>query len=102
MMLYLRFHLFNRIGDFQFTVQPPGWIATNDRMLRRRVFFVACKQEDTQKKLREILMARYTVRHPNGPEINPESQVPSPQESQLMPDTRGTETKDNRLRKTCP
>ena len=37
--------------------------------------FVACKQEDTLKKLREILMAGYTLRHPNGPEINPESQV---------------------------
>jgi CTD kinase subunit beta len=37
---------------------------------------VACKQEDTLKKLRDILVAGYTLRHPNGPDINPESQVP--------------------------
>jgi len=65
--------------------------------------FVACKQEDTQKKLREILMAGYTVRHPQGPEINPESQVspPSP-ETQLTPDTGRTETKDNNPRTSRP
>jgi hypothetical protein len=31
------------------------------------------------KRLKEILVAGYTIRHPNGPEINLESQVSHPQ-----------------------
>jgi hypothetical protein len=67
--------------------------------------FVACKQEDTLKKLREILLAGYAVRHPNGPEINPESQVIHihfPLEHGInKADFRRTEEKDHYLRKTC-
>ena len=37
--------------------------------------FVACKQEDTLKKLRDILLLGYAITHPNGPEINPDGQV---------------------------
>jgi len=45
---------------------------------------VACKQEDTLKKLREILMAGYSIRHPNGPEINPESQTLEEQRRKII------------------
>jgi CTD kinase subunit beta len=38
MMLYLRFHLFNRTSDFQFTVQTSFRMRAYDRMLRQHVF----------------------------------------------------------------
>ncbi len=37
--------------------------------------FVASKQEDTSKKAKDILIASYNMRHPNGPDLNPDSQV---------------------------
>ncbi|ODQ55661.1 cyclin-like protein [Saitoella complicata NRRL Y-17804] len=61
LMLFQRFHLFNPMADYLYTDTAAACL------------FVACKMEDTNKKLRDILIADYNLKHPDGPEINPES-----------------------------
>lgn len=73
MVLFHRFHLFYPMADhFVFSDTAAACL------------FVACKMEDTQKKLREILLASYQVRHPNGPEMNIESQTLEDQRKRLI------------------
>ncbi|OLL23788.1 CTD kinase subunit beta [Neolecta irregularis DAH-3] len=72
MMLYHRFHLFYPITDFPFMDMAITCL------------FVASKMQDTIKKLRDILIVGYQIRHPNGPDINPESQTMEDQRKRVI------------------
>lgn len=72
MVLYHRFHLFYPISDFIY----------NDVAVA--CLLVASKLQDTLKKLREILLAAYQVRHPNGPQISIESHTLEEQRKKLI------------------
>ncbi|KAG4305175.1 hypothetical protein PORY_001345 [Pneumocystis oryctolagi] len=72
MIIYHRFHLFNPMSEF-------SYIDTAATCL-----FVACKMEDTSKKLKDILIASYNVKHPNGPEISFESQTIEEQKKRII------------------
>ncbi|RIA78956.1 cyclin-like protein [Glomus cerebriforme] len=66
-LLYNRFFLFQPTKDFASTKQQTDLCIT--------CLFVSTKIEETYKKLKDILVAAYQVKHPEGPEINAESQV---------------------------
>lgn len=64
MVLFQQFYLFNSLQNFS---------SVSDTALA--CLLVASKMEDTLKKIKDILIAAYNVRHPNGPEISLDSQV---------------------------
>ncbi|KTW30613.1 hypothetical protein T552_00329 [Pneumocystis carinii B80] len=72
MIIYHRFHLFNPISDF-------SYIDTAATCL-----LVACKIEDTPKKIKDILVAGYSVKHPNGPDISFESHIIEEQKKRII------------------
>lgn len=72
MIIYHRFHLFNPMSEF-------SYIDTAATCL-----FVACKMEDTSKKLKDILIAGYNIKHPNGPDISFESQTIEEQKKRII------------------
>ncbi|KAG5440289.1 hypothetical protein PCANB_001859 [Pneumocystis canis] len=72
MIIYHRFHLFNPISDFSYTDTAAACL------------FVACKMEDTSKKLKDILIAGYNIKHPNGPDISFESQTIEEQKKRII------------------
>ncbi|ORY74130.1 cyclin-like protein [Protomyces lactucae-debilis] len=72
MMLYTRFHLFHAISDF------------NSNDVASACLFVASKMEDTSKKAKDILTAVYAYRHPQGPDLNPDSATLEEQRKRLL------------------
>ncbi|KAG5520053.1 hypothetical protein PMAC_001129 [Pneumocystis sp. 'macacae'] len=72
MIIYHRFHLFNPMSEF-------SYIDTAAACL-----FVACKMEDTSKKLKDILIASYNLKHPNGPDISFKSQTIEEQKKRII------------------
>ncbi|KAK7205607.1 cyclin-like protein [Myxozyma melibiosi] len=64
MILFQRFYLFNSLQDFPYVT---------DTALA--CLFVASKKEDTLKKMKDIVIAAYNVRYPNGPEISMDSPI---------------------------
>lgn len=72
MIIYHRFHLFNPISEF-------SYIDTAAACL-----FVACKIEDTSKKLKDILIAGYNIKHPNGPNISFENHTIEEQKKRII------------------
>ncbi|KAK9355743.1 cyclin-like protein [Lipomyces doorenjongii] len=73
MILFQRFYLFNSMQDFPSTL---------DTALA--CLFVASKTEDTLKKLKEILLASYYIKHPSGPDISMDSPIIEDQRRRLI------------------
>ncbi|KAK9323365.1 cyclin-like protein [Lipomyces orientalis] len=73
MIIFQRFYLFNTMQDF------PSTLDTAHACL-----FVASKTEDTLKKLKEILLASYHIKHPTGPDISMDSPVIEDQRRRLI------------------
>ncbi|KAK9367635.1 cyclin-like protein [Lipomyces kononenkoae] len=73
MIIFQRFYLFNSMQDFPSTL---------DTALA--CLFVASKTEDTLKKLKEILVASYYIKHPGGPDISMDSPVIEDQRRRLI------------------
>ncbi|KTW32012.1 uncharacterized protein T551_00694 [Pneumocystis jirovecii RU7] len=73
MIIYHRFHLFNPMSEFSYIVDTAA-----------ACLFVACKMEDTSKKLKDILIASYNLKHPNGPDISFESQTIEEQKKRII------------------
>lgn len=63
MALYHRFHLFHPMAEMPY------------QEVAAACLFVACKAENTHKKLKEILIGAYSARHPDRAAINPTSQT---------------------------
>ncbi|KAK9465624.1 cyclin-like protein [Lipomyces arxii] len=73
MILFQRFYLFNSLHDFP---------VMNDTA--HACLFVAAKMEDTLKKLKDILLASYYLKHPAGPDISVDSPVIEDQRRKLI------------------
>ncbi|KAK9455132.1 cyclin-like protein [Dipodascopsis uninucleata] len=73
MILFQRFYLFNSLQDFPSTSETA-----------QACLFVAAKMEDTLKKLKEILVASYYLKYPNGPNINMDSQIIEDQRRRII------------------
>jgi CTD kinase subunit beta len=85
MMLYTRFHLFHAISDFNSNVMPICATSEADHQdVAAACLFVASKMEDTSKKAKDILTAVYACRHPQGPELNPDSATLEEQRKRLL------------------
>ncbi|CAG8728613.1 7242_t:CDS:2 [Funneliformis caledonium] len=79
-LLYNRFFLFHPTKDFASTKQKTDLCIT--------CLFVSTKIEETYKKLKDILVAAYQVKHPEGTEINAESQVLEDQRRRIIQNER--------------
>ncbi|KAK9480422.1 cyclin-like protein [Lipomyces japonicus] len=73
MIIFQRFYLFNSIQDF------PSTLDTAHACL-----FVACKMEDTLKKLKDIVVASYYLKYPNSNDLNLDSPVLEEQRRRLI------------------
>ncbi|CAI2188865.1 19436_t:CDS:2 [Funneliformis geosporum] len=79
-LLYNRFFLFHPTKDFASTKQKTDLCIT--------CLFVSTKIEETYKKLKDILVAAYQVKHPEGTEINAESQMLEEQRRRIIQNER--------------
>ncbi|UZO05366.1 uncharacterized protein OCT59_025720 [Rhizophagus irregularis] len=79
-LLYNRFFLFQPSKDFASAKQKTDLCIT--------CLFVSTKIEETYKKLKDILVAAYQVKHPEGPEINAESQTLEEQRRRVIQNER--------------
>ncbi|CAG8478009.1 9529_t:CDS:2 [Paraglomus occultum] len=80
MMLYHRFYLFHPLKEYPSNVK----IYPQCFDISTTCVFVASKIEETYKKLKDILVAAYNVRHPLGPDINPDGQTLEEQRRRII------------------